>query len=318
MVKVSVIVPVYNAEKYLSRCVESFILQTFSEWELLLIDDGSLDKSAVICDDYARRDNRIRVIHKKNGGVSSARQTGLENARGLYVIHADPDDWVEPEMLFVLYNKAIKDNSDIVICDMYWDGEERIYKKQQPSNLNSNAILVGYFDSSLHASCCNKLIRKSLFQKYSISFPLELSLYEDLYVNASLVLNDLKISYCPQAFYHYDMCINTSSITKSIYSDSTYYYDLMVLNIFCSKFKTSFVFKKVQASLGSAMLQRAYYHSSYSSFVFFKKFFKYRNLCWSCSYLPLTEKVKYYLSCIGLYGIFSVRRKLFRSIKVLL
>ena len=95
MPKVSIIVPVYKAEKYLNRCVDSILAQTFTDFELLLIDDGSPDRSGEICDEYAKKDSRIRVIHKENGGVSSARQRGLDESIGEYTIHADPDDWVE-------------------------------------------------------------------------------------------------------------------------------------------------------------------------------------------------------------------------------
>lgn len=105
MPKVSIIVPVYKAEGYLHRCVDSILAQTFTDWELLLIDDGSPDRSGEICDEYAQKDSRVRVIHKENGGVSSARQRGQDEACGEYTIHVDPDDWVEPTMLEELYQK---------------------------------------------------------------------------------------------------------------------------------------------------------------------------------------------------------------------
>ena len=119
--KVSVIVPVYKAEKYLQRCVDSLLAQTFTDFELLLIDDGSPDRSGEICDEYAAADSRVRVFHKVNGGVSSARQCGMDNATGEYTIHADPDDWVEPIMLKELYVKAKEENADMVFCNYYWD-----------------------------------------------------------------------------------------------------------------------------------------------------------------------------------------------------
>lgn len=103
--KISVIVPIYNIGQYLSRCIDSILVQTFTNFELLLIDDGSTDNSGRICDDYAKKDNRIRVFHKKNGGVALARQLGIENAIGEYSIHADGDDWVEANMLENMYKK---------------------------------------------------------------------------------------------------------------------------------------------------------------------------------------------------------------------
>ena len=118
-ISVSIIVPVYKAEAYLHHCLDSILAQTFTDWELLLVDDGSPDRSGVICDEYAAKDDRIIVFHKENGGVSSARQKGQDEAQGEYTIHADPDDWVEPTMLEELYKKAKADDADMVICDYF-------------------------------------------------------------------------------------------------------------------------------------------------------------------------------------------------------
>ena len=113
--KISVIVPVYNVEKYLTECVESVLAQTFTDFELLLIDDGSKDSSGVICDEYAAKDNRIRVLHKENGGLSSARNVGIAMAMGEFVIFLDPDDyWIESNVLDKLISIAIGTKCDIV------------------------------------------------------------------------------------------------------------------------------------------------------------------------------------------------------------
>ena len=124
---ISVIVPIYNAEKTLRKCVDSLLAQTFQDYEILLIDDGSPDQCGAICDEYAKLDSRVRVIHQENQGVSAARQCGMDNAQGEYTIHADPDDWVEPEMLEELYKKAKEDDAYMVICDFY----ENTYKGQK-------------------------------------------------------------------------------------------------------------------------------------------------------------------------------------------
>ena len=107
MPKVSIIVPIYKAEKYLHRCVDSIIAQTFTDWELLLVDDGSPDRSGEICDEYTGRDNRIRVIHKENGGVSSARNAGLDVAKGQWVVFVDSDDWCEAYYLADFFKEGI-------------------------------------------------------------------------------------------------------------------------------------------------------------------------------------------------------------------
>ena len=115
--KVSVIVAVYNVAPFLDRCFTSLKAQTLKDFEVIVVDDGSTDVSGQICDTYAREDNRFKVFHKANGGVASTREFGVAKASGLYMIHADPDDRVESTMLEELYDKAVEENADVVICD---------------------------------------------------------------------------------------------------------------------------------------------------------------------------------------------------------
>ncbi|MGL6168239.1 MAG: glycosyltransferase family 2 protein, partial [Fusobacteriaceae bacterium] len=119
--KISVIIPVYNTEKYLRRCLESIINQSLKEIEIIIVNDGSPDGSSKIIDEFSQKDKRIKVINKKNGGISSARNVGLKKSLGEYVIHIDSDDWIEHNYFFEMYSKAKKDNLDIVISDIYWD-----------------------------------------------------------------------------------------------------------------------------------------------------------------------------------------------------
>ena len=210
--KISVIVPVYKAENYLHRCVDSLLAQTFQDFEILLIDDGSPDRSGEICDEYARKDNRVRVFHKENGGVSSARQCGMDNAVGEYTIHADPDDWVEPNMLEELYKKAKEEDADMVICDYYEERKGKtLYIKQKPSSLDHETVLCELFQQ-LHGSCWNKLVRRACYRDFGLQFPLELSYCEDLFVNACLTSHSIKIEYLHEAFYHYDQYSNDNSL----------------------------------------------------------------------------------------------------------
>lgn len=210
--KISVIVPVYKAEAYLHRCVDSILAQTFQDFEVLLIDDGSPDRSGEMCDEYARKDRRVRVFHKENGGVSSARQCGMDNAQGEYTIHADPDDWVEPDMLEELYREAKEEDADMVICDFYEERKGKtIYVRQQPSSLDHETVLCELFQQ-LHGSCWNKLVKRVCYSKYGVKFPMELSFCEDLYVNARLVFQNVKIAYVQKAFYHYDQMVNAESL----------------------------------------------------------------------------------------------------------
>ena len=222
MLAVSIICPVYKAESYLHRCVDSVLSQTFEDFELLLIDDGSPDNSGKICDEYAQKDKRVRVFHKENGGVAAARQLGLENATGEYTIHVDPDDWVEPNMLEELYAKAKAEDADMVICDYYKESLSRTrYMRQKPTKLEADTILRYILRGKLYGALWNKLIRRECFTLYNIDFPENISLWEDMFVCCSLLLNDIKIAYLNKAFYHYDYHSNAESIVRTNHEKGT-------------------------------------------------------------------------------------------------
>lgn len=123
---VTIIIPVWNVESYIRKCLDSLLCQTYSHTEIILVDDGSPDNSGKICDDYAVRDERIRVIHQTNKGVSVARQKGLDVAAGEWVIHVDPDDYVEPNMIEKLVAKAIKSKADMVTCNFYINEGQKV------------------------------------------------------------------------------------------------------------------------------------------------------------------------------------------------
>lgn len=216
MPKVSVIVPVYKAENYIRRCLDSLLAQTMPDFELLLIDDGSPDRSGAICDEYAEKDSRIRVFHKENGGVASARQMGIENAIGEYSIHCDPDDWAEPDMLEELYAKAKETDADMVICDFYENRQAgQRYVSQHIPNMHHSSVLEHLVAGTLHGSTWNKLIRNCLYRKYSVKFPLQMTYCEDLFVVCSLLQHAIKVAYLPNAFYHYDMTVNVNSLSAT-------------------------------------------------------------------------------------------------------
>lgn len=211
--EISIIVAVYKAEKYLHVCIDSLLLQTFTNFEILLIDDGSPDRSGEICDEYAKKDSRIRVFHKENGGVSSARQYGIDNMRGKFSIHADPDDWVEPEMLEKLYRKAVEEHADMVICDWYADRKGiSIYINQNPISLKPRDCVKEMFQR-LHGSLWNKLIKSTCYK--GISFPVGVNWSEDLLVVCRILLvHKPQVAYLQEAFYHYQIDINKNSLCK--------------------------------------------------------------------------------------------------------
>ncbi len=215
MPKVSVIVAVYAAEKYLGRCLDSLLAQTLTEYEVLLIDDGSLDCSGNICDSYAAQDRRFKVFHKMNGGVSSARQMGLSLASGEYVIHVDPDDWVEPNMLENLYRCARATDADMVVCDFFChNNDECSYINQKPRSLDNNSVLNEMF-GNLHGYCWNKLVKRTCILQNGVDFFPDMVVWEDLLFCVRMLKQSIRISYLPQAFYHYIRNENGNSLVDA-------------------------------------------------------------------------------------------------------
>ena len=212
--KISVIVAIYNAEKTLPRLLDSLKAQTMQNFEVLLIDDGSTDTSGSICDAYAESDSRFKAFHKPNEGIGATRQFGIEHATGDYTIHADADDWVEPDFLEQLYNNAVSSDADMVICDILMEnGIKANVLKQEPIAFDKNSLLNDMI-CRLQNGPCNKLIRRSFYIERNITFPKELNIGEDQLFNLQLVLAGISVSYLPKALYHCDTVINPDSASR--------------------------------------------------------------------------------------------------------
>lgn len=307
--KVSIIVAVYKAESYLHRCLDSLLNQTFQDYEVLLVDDGSPDMSGKICDDYANKDSRVRVIHKENGGVSSARQCGIDNAKGEYVIHADPDDWVEQDMLYELYNNAIEHDADMVFCDFYVNYEHnslQTYRSQTPKDLDCDTIIQGMF-SNLHGSSWNKLIKRNCLVKFNVKYPLELSFCEDLYVNLALLKNNIIVSYIPKAFYHYVYDLNQDSLCRT-YTLNTPHRDIEMKNILVNLLSDTIHKHDCENYLSYLIVSRAFNANVLNSTMFKSFFYDCKNTLIYYKHGKILNKYFFYLACIGLYRIsFKIR-----------
>ena len=212
--KISVIVAAYNAQKYIRRCLDSILAQTMSDFEVIVVNDGSTDGMPAILDEYAAKDPRVRGIHKPNGGVASARQAGLDAAKGEYTIHADADDWVEPEMLEEMYAAACANHSDMVFCDFYEIHKDQIkYNSQRPES-HDRLTIFGQTFNILSGSLCNKLIKRTCFLDYQISFEQGVNYEEDKLVCLKILSHDIVVTYLEKAFYHYDLVQNSASLSS--------------------------------------------------------------------------------------------------------
>ena len=181
--KISVIVPVYKAEECLHRCVDSILSQTFTDFELLLVNDGSSDNSGAICDEYAEKDNRVRVFHKENGGVSSARNLGLDNARGEWITFCDADDYVTPDWLMA-YSDAMQENTDLAIQGYHIIDSDRNIVKHLPSQKGNSIedkqkLIVSLMCQGVYGYLWVKLFKRQLIEENNIRFDIKSTFRED-------------------------------------------------------------------------------------------------------------------------------------------
>lgn len=221
---ISIIVPVYNCISSLPKCVDSILNQTFTDLELLLIDDGSVDGSSQLCDNLASEDSRIRVFHKLNGGVSSARNMGLEHARGEHVMFCDSDDWAEPEWCERLYFAAIKYPGFQPVCNYYRNIEnlETVNRKVECGCLKESIEKVDFFSLNqfeLLGIPWNKIYLRSILENNRIRFWQDLSLGEDLIFNLDyLRCQENGYVFVNDPLYHYIQG-SADSLSSKYYSD---------------------------------------------------------------------------------------------------
>lgn len=219
---ISIIIPVYNSEKTLKRCVDSILNQTFNrDIEILLVNDGSKDSSESICLEYQNNDKRIKYFKKENGGVSSARNLGIYEAKGEYIAFVDSDDYVEPNMYEIMLNKISKDGSDIVICgynEIYSDTQRKI--NVHPYYANNKTEIAKFvaenFNKAIVSSPWNKIFKKKLIKNF---YDEKISLGEDLLFNIQYFKNVTSITVINEALYDYDLT-NVNSLSNKYSNDN--------------------------------------------------------------------------------------------------
>lgn len=237
--EVSVIVPIYKIEQYLPKCIESILDQSFKNFELVLVDDGSPDNCPKICDDYAKNDDRVKVVHKENGGLLSARKAGLEAAKGEFIAFVDGDDWVDKFYLETLFKLAKANDADLVVTGQFreFDGKIETIKPKEAGVYNEdkiksyiipNAIYNGRFcEHGISTYVWNKLYRRELLYKILMDVPNEIIMGEDAAITYSYlsITKRLVISRIPLYYYRQ----RHDSIVKSLENPKIEYYRLGLL-----------------------------------------------------------------------------------------
>lgn len=213
---ISVIVPIYNVEAYLPQCIESLLHQTFTDLEIILVDDGSTDGCAAICEEYGKMDSRITVLHKENGGLVNARKTGLKAANGEYVGYVDADDWIEPDMYERMYIKMIEEKVDVVMCGHYEDtgtvrkkvlhgipegqyGKQELFREVYPRMIVNDA----FFEGGIFPGVWDKLYRKERLEPFQYEVDERITMGEDAACIYPCLLNAESIYVMGESFYHY-------------------------------------------------------------------------------------------------------------------
>lgn len=210
---ISIIVPVYRVEPYLRKCIDSILEQTYKDLEILLIDDGSPDQCGIICDEYAQKDIRIRVFHTENRGLASARNLGLDNARGDYIGFVDADDWIEPDLYEVLIDKI--QDADISACGFWYEyqNKQRKWNYSQETAFSGVEALRALINGDLKNTVWSKLYRKECWA--AIRFP-EGRVHEDIATTYRILLKEYKVVSTPSYLYHYRQRDDSIAGTRSM------------------------------------------------------------------------------------------------------
>lgn len=214
MYKVSVLIPVFNVEEFLDRCIDSVINQTYQNLEIVIVDDGSSDKSPEKCDDWARKDYRIHVIHKKNGGLSSARNTGIRFATGEFVTHLDSDDWLERNAIELLVTEQMRTGVDVVWGKMMMHNPcgDIVIGEPHYSNKHEWILCYSRLTTGIVMTCCRRLIRRSLLTENNVVAVEGCNYAEDKVQMTQIAYYAKSFSYIDDVVYHYNR-LNSDSLT---------------------------------------------------------------------------------------------------------
>lgn len=304
-VKISIIIPIYNAEKYLKKCLNSVIGQTYQNLEIIAVDDGSTDLSGAICDQYAQKDSRIYVIHKQRGGVCSARNAGLDVATGECIAFIDNDDFIWLEMYEQLLNNMIIYDAEISMCSymLYYGNEITVPEKKKEVKIlkNIDALKILHTNERIDMIVpWNKLYKKELFE--GIRYPIE-RIFDDEFVTYRLLWKARKICFSNQKFYYFrqreDSVTHTLILKKyTDYLDAlierNHFFRTEVLDNMLTEEDNRFCMEElcnIHFRTDCPKEQKRYYHQKYIEFYSqcnLKKELPFIKRCryWACAYFP--------------------------------
>lgn len=285
-IKVSVIIPVYNCEKYISECIESLISQTLKECEFIFVNDGSTDKSKEIIEGYAKNDSRIKLINQENGGVSVARNTGLENAVGEYIGFVDADDYIEKDMYKKLYYIVVGKKTDLVISnfEQELDGKRIINKLDIITNstLNKdeiiNKILPQFLQHEKLNTVCNKLFKAEIIRDFNIKFPKGVALGEDGLFNINYFSNAESLIYLDYCGYHYREVEGSATrniFEKDYFNRALEVYHEEIPSIYYKNFNKEYLEKLKASKLISNVISYIHVYFKPQEGISFRKRYKY-------------------------------------------
>ena len=261
MKEISVIIPVYNVEKYLPQCLDSVCNQSFRDIEIICVNDGSSDKSSDILNDYAEKDDRFKIINQSNQGLAAARNTGLTYAKGRYIYFIDSDDYIELDTLEKLYNNAISNNSDVVLFKFKTvDDFKNIHKRGIEFKIDSifgdidyNNFTFTYRDVKRHVmnsafSACLKLYKKEFIDTIDFTFPEGLN-FEDVPVHVKVMIEANRLSFVPESLYNYrsnpDSILNSNTNGFDIFKVIDLVEEYLIENNYYDELENEFIFFKI-------------------------------------------------------------------------
>lgn len=320
--KISVIVPVYNVEHNLVRCIDSILAQTFTDFEILLIDDGSTDASGKICDEYALKDSRIKVFHKTNGGVSSARNIGLDNAVGEWITFCDSDDWVDPQWLSTFIND-IDIDADIIVqgfylhknSSEYYDKicmDESYYDLKNYNDYNKYLNQLNEINNTGYLWC--RLFRRKTIINNNIAFNTRYALWEDLNFIFEFLVHSNKCYIKNGTYYHYTKPDFHGKYKKIQYTINTLDCLYSIINNYIAMAgynKTPLLISLINQYINCLIHIYCKKNQELSTITQYQKFIKIVISNSSCiDYLSTRSKFFLYLDCISYKYLWQILNKL--------